>query len=181
METGVRGYLLSKKTHFLEPYELSREDLNIQIKIMMEYTKKDSSAHKKVEDWIGKIQIFSRLLATQIEKVDSGSIIEQDLILEAQKQKMDELRAFLEDYIEERINILNHQLKQFQSNQQNFTYILIIGTISSIAVMLMVTLVILSLLKRNEKAQTEAENLQELYTTVINGINDGIHKGSRLI
>lgn len=173
METGVRGYLLTGKEKFLEPYKISRRTIKEQIAAMLEYSKNDNNTHNNLQVWLKRIDVLSSLLDEQVAAAGSSHISME--VLEKQKAEMDGLRALLEDYINARLNVLNHQILDFKTKQDNFKYILLIGTILSIGIMFLVTMVILALLKRNQRAEEETAVIEERFKTVINGINDGLY------
>lgn len=175
METGVRGYLLTGKKEFLEPYQSSRETLKAQVKAMWDYTRSDNATQENLDTWLSKIQILSALLDEQVDGVNNNPSRVSMEIMEKQKEEMDSLRNLLEDFIKGRAEVLNDQIKDFRIKQENFKYILIIGTILAIGGMFMVTMVVLALLKRNEKSEQEAAVIEERFKTVMNGVNDGLY------
>lgn len=175
METGVRGYLLTGKEQFLEPYKNSRETIKAQVAAMWEYTRNDEITHENLDIWLKKIGTFTDLLDEQIKAAGNGYNHIPIEILEKQKEEMDSLRALLEDFIKSRSEILNQQIIDFKDKQENFKYILLIGNILAIGGMFLATMVVLTLLKRNQRAEEEAAVAEERFKTVMSGINDGLY------
>jgi PAS domain S-box-containing protein len=173
MENGVRGYLLTGKEQFLEPYRSSSKTIKDQIAAMFEYSKNDNDTHDNLKVWLEKIDVFSSLLKEQVAAAGTSPI--SMAVLEKQKAEMDGLRVLLDDYINQRLNVLNHQILDFKTKQYNFKYILLIGTILAVGIMFLVTMVILALLRRNQLAEEETAVVEERFKTVINGINDGLY------
>lgn len=174
METGVRGYLLTGKEQFLEPYQSSRQTIKDQVAAMWEYTRNDDITHDDLDVWLKKIENFTDLLDEQIRSANKFSSVPMT-ILEEQREEMDNLRTLLENFIKNRSEILNQQIIDFQDQQENFKDILLIGTILAIGGMFLVTMIVLALLKRNQKAEEETAIVEERFKTVMIGINDGLY------
>lgn len=175
METGVRGYLLSGKKSFLEPYISSRKSVAAQINALWALTKNDPTTQSNIDIWLKKIEIFFALLSNQVETLNEKGVkaVSQN-VLEMQRKEMDDLRTLLEDNTQTRLQDLQGRIVASQDKQNNFRYILIIGTVLAIGGMLLATLVILTLLARSQRAQEEAKAVEERLLHVVNSIDDGL-------
>jgi PAS domain S-box-containing protein len=175
METGVRGYLLTKDLAYLVPYKDSKETLELQIRRMLEYTKEDPSTRIDGDVWLEKIEEFSRLLKIQLDQANSDVSFVSKEVLEKQKKQMDSLRSLLEQYIDARLHSLNTQIQSFKKGERQFLSVLIGGTLLAIGGMLLTTLVILTLLKKSRASEKEVATAEDRFKMVINGINDGLY------
>jgi PAS domain S-box-containing protein len=175
METGVRGYLLTGQKKYLQPYHRSKATVKKQIAALREFTKNEDMSQNKFDGWLRNIEQFSATLDSQIERYNQSFFDKTPVAaMEKQKQQMDRLRAMLEKFIEQRTNDLNERLAQSEAARNDFTYILAIGTVLAIAGMLVVTLVILSLIRRSHQAEAESLAIEDRFRTVMSGVNDGL-------
>ncbi len=176
METGVRGYLLSGKRHFLQPYNVAIKNLPLQIKRLRELTKNDQNSTEEINSWLKQMEDFENILIAQLKQYNEGHWNKvSPSVLERQKYRMDKLRDMLEDHIKRRLDRLQVQIDASKLEQRNFLYIMIIGTVLAVGAMLMGTLVILALAARSQTAAQEIAAAEERLITVMNGLNDGVY------
>ena len=176
METGIRGYLLSGNSSFLEPYEKSRRMLSTEINVLWDYTKNDPNTHDDLDAWLKKIERFSAGLNQQVVNYrQQGKLGISQSSLEKQKLEMDELRSLLEGFIQNRLENLQQQITKYKVTKDNFKYILAIGTILGIGGVLLLILLFIALSKRSQKAEDATRALEARFQTVMNGVNDGLY------
>ncbi len=175
METGMRGYLLTGKQEFLEPYNKSTAALPDQISGLLHYKMKESDNDKDIALWTSRIQALQKLFDAQIKNRNHLSQAQIVQTLYQQKQQMDKVRGVIERDIATRVNIVRDQLDKFHTEQRRFLVILIAGTVLVILAMLLATLIILSLIARNKKAHEETELAEERFRAVMNGLGDGMY------
>jgi len=175
METSVRGYLITGQKKFLKPYNKSKQTLNAQISALTNYVKYDPTTKKKIDTWLKQIEQFSITLDSQIDRYNNSLFDKTPLAeMDKQKQQMDRIRVMLEGFIQVRLDDLNVRLEQAKLAENNFKYILGIGTALAIATMLIATLVILSLIRRSEKAEADSLEVESRFQMVMNAVNDGL-------
>lgn len=176
METGVRGYLLTGKKHFLEPYESSRITLDQQIRQLWATTKNDNTTQDNLHVWLNKIEAYSTLLSEELTtfNIQGGRSITEDK-LTVQKTQLDELRNLLQTYINDRTRKLQEQVYKSNEEHRDFKFFLILWTLLAIIVMLLATMVILALLARGQRARQATAEAEERFRLVMNGINDGVY------
>jgi PAS domain S-box-containing protein len=176
MESSVRGYLLTGKRAFLEPYQNSLSRISGEIEDLWHLTKDDATTHANIEVWLKKIEEFSFILKHQVKNLnDKGIQTLSQRTLEVQKQEMDDLRIMLEGYIQTRLGSLQQQINSARDKQESFKSILIVGTVLSILGMLVATLGIIALIDRNYRAERKAKTSEERLLQVVSGIDDGLY------
>ncbi len=175
METGVRGYLITGQKKFLQPYKESKITLKKQIEVLRAYTKDDPTIQDTINAWLIHIEKFSALLDSQINRYDTSIFNKTPTAsMDKQKRQMDTLRAMLERYTQQRLDDLNEHLTREKEAENNFKYILGIGTTLAIGFMLVLTLVILALTRRSQAAEAESAAAESRFRFVMNGVNDGL-------
>ena len=176
METGVRGYLLSGKKSFLEPYESSRAEIAARIMQLREFTKNDAEMQANINQWLKNIETFIEALDNQLELISLNGAegFSQDRFT-IQKLEMDSLRFLIESYIKTRMDALKTQLDVAGYEQRQFKYTLIIGTVLAVGGMLLATMVMLALIRRSQKAEEETRLVENRCTTIMNSVNDGLY------
>ena len=181
METGVRGYLLTGKAIFLEPYNKAVKKLPEQIKEIRQKTENVNTDKAFNARWLEQIEHFHSTLVAQMKLYDAGERgIFSEQILEMQRQQMDSLRDTLESDIHTRITYLNKEIIDLKQEEQKFTYILVLGTLLSISAMLIVTATIVALISRANSLNLQANEAEDRLKLVINGLNDGVYDFSPL-
>ena len=175
METGVRGYLLTGKTSFLEPYDVSAGAIQTQIDTLRSFTREEGATQQKIEVWLKKIDAFTALLAKQIEEVltnGAQSIASNEL--DAQKKQMDDIRVLIESQIADRVNEVQKHVHESTRQQTNFRIALFAGAALTITGMLLAIAAINTLLNRNHLIEKEKSEAEERMMTVMSGVNDGL-------
>lgn len=176
METGVRGYMITRNKEYLAPYDNAQLALADQVNELRSFSKQDEAIHEKISLWLEKIQEFTLLLNHQLDMVRSRNAATLSAqALKEQKMRMDNLRELLEGEIQPRLKSLQAKIAASRETQNNFKYILAIGTLLAVGGMFVVTLVILALMSRSEKAEEEARRVENRFLTVMNGIDDGLY------
>lgn len=174
METGVRGYMLTRDASFLKPFQESRATLGAEITNLQNYTVNDPDATSNMTEWLTKISTFASTLNQQVNDLATrGAPLKMNNLI-TQKQQLDNLRADLEGFMQSRLSELQTQINEANAAQHNFIYVLAIGTVLAIAGMLLVTLILVSLINHNERARAATRELEERFITVMSGVNDGV-------
>lgn len=176
METGVRGYLLTGRKRFIEPYSVGINALPGQISAIRDLTKTETDKELEVSSWLEEIEKFHTTLVLQMRAYNQGGRHAfSPVLIEKQRQQMDVLREKLETRIVQRLKKLQLQLNEAKTEQQSFTYILILGTVLAIGAMLLATLIILGLIAHTQRAGQETAVAEERFRLVMNGVNDGVY------
>jgi PAS domain S-box-containing protein len=175
MGIGVRGYLLTGKKHFLDPYETAKISSDENLEAVKQLAVGDLEKERQLDDMTAQAQAFANLLRDEIDTFDAkGKTAITTETLDLQKQEMDNLRTRLDAFLQDnRIN-LKKLLDTSQERNTKFIYTLVVGMVSAIGAMLLITLLILSLLARNKKAQEKIKESEERLLTIMNGLNDGL-------
>ncbi len=176
METGVRGYELNADERFLEPYYMGLSNINRELPAFAKQFEEAQILPIDRSTVLSEIRAFETLLQSQVELVKkSGASAITKNMSEAQKQKMDHLRERMEDILDSGALNLRTQLDKSHEKEHQFISLLVTGTILAIGSMFLATTIILSLMSREKRAEEQAQETEERFLTVMNGINDGLY------
>lgn len=176
METGVRGYLLTGQTQFLQPYDEGRIWSGNEVAELRNLVKTDDSQTQADADKIfSDIRKLDSLLEAEIHFAQRpGRLAALTRTVKQQKDSMDHLRQLLQGFMQSSQSGLDEQLGKLKRKQQEFIVMLGAGTLGMVGTMLLGTLTILSLTARQRESEEEARASEERFRTVMNGVNDGL-------
>lgn len=176
METGVRGYLLTGRKEFLDPYKNSQKILNQHLNEIEDLTKNEPDRETANAERRGNIREYTGILKGQVEeKTTLGDLPFPQAELKLQKEKMDELRASFDAKVQERRDLLTLQFEGTKQQHRNFNIMLVISVVLSIGSMLIATLVIISLINRGHRVERARRDAEDRFLIVMNGLNDGLY------
>ncbi|WP_017219932.1 response regulator [Moritella dasanensis] len=140
METGERGYLITGKSVFLEPYYSAKDIWNEHIQALNMQVSDNPSQVAKIEQ-IGELQKRWINEAAEIEIAarkrvqNDGSLIIVIQLIESQtgKQIIDNIRAITADFIEEENRLLTKRQNEAFNTANNTKIMIVISTLLAIA------------------------------------------------
>lgn len=177
METGVRGYVMSGQTKFLEPYTTANARLRDEIFTLRNAMYYEPNSFAETSNWLDQIEGIQDLLARQVtyvQRYGKGTISPSEL--DQEKADMDRLRQTLEVANAARLKELQGQVADVDAQRNNFDYILIIGTVLGIGILLIGTVVIIRLEVENEIFEDESQKAESRFKAVMDGVNDGLYE-----
>ncbi|ESQ77730.1 ATP-binding protein [Asticcacaulis sp. AC402] len=177
METGVRGYVMSGKTKFLEPYNKANDRLRDEIFALRNQTYYEPNSFAETHAWLEQIATIQTLLASQVSYVQTyGRTTISPSEMDRETEQMDRLRITVEASIEKRLAMLRKQVELVNRQRNNFLYILIFGTVLGVGILLAGTVLIIRLESEKEKAEDENRRAESRFLAVMNGVNDGLYE-----
>lgn len=175
MESSVLSYLLTGQESFLESYNKAIKTFPEKIDEIRNLTKDDKLAYHKINSWLKKNERFHDLLINQMNIVSPANRTEvATMMLKYHKQELEVMRSMLEGDIIQRFDRANHQIGASRTEQHNFFYILVIGTVLTVAAMLLATIAVINLITRNQKIEDEALLANERFKDIMGTLNEAI-------
>jgi signal transduction histidine kinase len=119
-ETGVRGYYISKKSIFLEPFDLARGNLNPTLFELEQLVRDNPAQVERVKRLIQIAQYKMNLLQETVRRVETNVVDSSSStarILKG-KQSMDEFREIVELFETEERRLLAIRNRSLQAQQQ---------------------------------------------------------------
>jgi len=146
METGVRGFLITGKKEFLEPYTAGKkniteiiEHLKKQVGDNPEQVKRLSKIEENIKSWIEKIGVNG---ISERKEVIAGSKKMKDIILMVEsgmgKQIMDELRIKTDEFISTEHRLMGARNDKSEKSGNNAINVLIFGTLFTLTATMLV-------------------------------------------
>lgn len=158
-ETGVRGYLVTRDTVFLNPYLLSRNEVNESFKTLKNLTSGNQKQQQNLNSlWVlieNKYEIFKQTISrNKGAEIRSGEIFEKNFILD--KKVMDAISK----KIDEMVALENSYLK---IRGENYDYEINLSPLFTIgAVFLTLLVLVFSYIKINNDVQILQESNDNL-------------------
>ncbi|EGF91529.1 sensory box protein [Asticcacaulis biprosthecium C19] len=177
METGVRGFVLSGQTRFLQPYDRANARLRDEIFALRNQTYYEPTSFAETNAWLEQIEAIQTLLAKQVTRVKSqGRSVISSAEMEEEVQQMDRLRTTVEAAVDKRLIMLRQQVELVDKQRNNFLYILVFGAVLGVGILLAGTVLIIRLESEKEKAEDENRRAESRFLAVMNGVNDGLYE-----
>jgi PAS domain S-box-containing protein len=170
-ETGVRGYLVSGDSDFLEPDKISQKTLPIALSNLKISIGSDPKKLAQLELIQSRIQSIQKLMA-DLQTVYSDS--DRSQFLKQGKQEMDALRQAInvaqateQVFLDRQRNDLSDLQSLIQSLQQLFT---VTGIMSTVGGIYLFQLLERELRQREAQIQTRDSLIDTLTTDIIDGV-----------
>ena len=141
-ETGVRGYLLTQDSQFLDPYYLAKQDLPIALETLMQQSPDQETILNDLKQKINlRLQITDELLilAKKMDLKPSLSKSGSENLLQKLRQSkviMDSIRQAIVQFDDRQREIFNQQQTKIKARRQWVDRIQIVGIIISVLIYL---------------------------------------------
>lgn len=177
-ETGVRGYTITQRPNFLEPYRQAQTSLSTELQKLEQKVTRDAHRSQQVQE----IQRFSQQSLANLQQVIQGANQptlddrSRQLIplMEGNKQSMDDLRVAIAQFQASEQQRLDAYLQQ-RTNVQNATsmalwFTAIISALGSWAAIYLFTQVDQDLSDREQRLKESKSMLHAIVTNVVDGV-----------
>jgi PAS domain S-box-containing protein len=182
METGLRGYLLTGDSRFLEPYQEAQSVFDTSYKRLQQVSADDTAQTNSLNNAWGDImkwrQFAYNALTAKIDNNSAGDIAAQ---LEG-KRLMDSIRGQLTTFVEVENQVRDQRIRTTQSTTQWVILIVVVGGVAIGALVGLLTVRQLIGLSRNyeqifalsHKQAGELLTQQEWLSGVLSSIGDAV-------
>lgn len=135
METGLRGYAITGKDTFLEPYNQGEIDFQEHIQKIKELTSDNSKQQQRIGDLLKDYQDWSKSESSSLisirQKVDSNQGNITDVInfemSQNGKKSMDDMRKLISDIQQEESSLLDQRTANLKITERNTRIVMISG------------------------------------------------------
>ncbi len=168
-ETGQRGFIITGKVAYLEPYERAIAEMKSAVERVDQLTAADAQQQARMPALRDRInQKLSELEETLVLRQSAGFEAAQQVVLSGQgKQEMDGLRAIIEEMVQARQGLLEIRLQQAE---QTYRVALLTGLISGLIALATLIGFLIALRKyldaRHQVATTIADQAENLRITL---------------
>lgn len=174
LETGQRGYLLTRDKEFLEPYDLATRTLDEQIQLLENASLSPEQA-LLIKSIKTNVRMLDESLKQQMTLRDINKFEPRGLQdFYSNKQIMDSLRSDLERFSDLEKNQLFTGMANLKEQQDNYLLTLMLGTIFAISSLFIANAIIMGLISKSKKMESELRANEERFSRVMNAVNDGV-------
>ena len=164
-ETGQRGYLLTRDTHYLEPYHGKFAIFNLKMDSLSTKVYADNEPMKRLLDSLRMTSNHRFLIIENVIKLfEENNLKSNDTILQLMKQgkiQMDNARALISQIQNSEKNDLAHELPQSRSLFQVMPFYVLLSTIIALLFITIAFILINKQIKQLEQYRTELEQKVE--------------------
>ncbi len=156
-ETGQRGYLITGRENFLQPYNTANKSVNDYAEQVKKLTVDNPIQQQRISILEPKISNkFNELNQTIALRRQKGFAAAQQIVLsERGKQEMDEIRALVAQMKNEELQLLQHRSQDAKTSAQQLILTFSIASGTSLALLGLVYY----LVKRDIEKRSEAEKI----------------------
>ncbi len=148
METGARGFALSGKDEFLEPFEQGEEEFNLHLSAIKELTKENESQQLRLIELEEQYEKWYEWETQRIiegrRKVNEGLLEMEDIVALARtdkgKNQMDSIRELLNEIISEERSTLSLRYTILNMANEKTGFVISIGGIIAVLCSLLISL-----------------------------------------
>ncbi len=178
METGQRGYLLTRSKAFLEPYSAGVRKLQQAVDELAELVAKDSQdieQRERVKAIRAHLDLVADALDQQIKQFDAATnrkITVQDL--ENSRKRMDLVRQDISDFATRQRELLEKYQQDYHAQQRQYYMVLFVGAGLAIGGLVIANLLMMTITARSRQTETALQKTRETYQLLLANLNDGI-------
>ena len=173
LEINQREYLLLKQNSFLNNYDKEVDSLREQCDHIIDIVSDNPSQTRKAKVMKANVLIQEQSLGDQVTTLKTGAIISTADIAERAKL-LANTRAAIDDFINDENKLLNERTERENNQTDNFIDTILFGTVFALIALFGANGLIIYYSTRNSKVEADLKKSQEIYTTVTQGINEGV-------
>ena len=172
----AQDYVLTGFLSYYSNYNTTLKSLNKDLKQLQEAIEDDDEQTKNTAPLLEKIQNLEAQTAQRIADLRNGNITVYLLRKDerASSLALGEARAAFDTFSQNQTKILDHRTRLANSEQKNYLWTLFLGGILGLGALMVANLFIFSLINKNTGAENRLRKSEELFATILNGINDGV-------
>lgn len=176
IETGQRGYLLTRSAEFLDPYHSGLKRIDEQVAELKEKMAGRPYQLKRLSDISLKIQSWKRELAMQVDRFETaeGAPISVGDLRYA-KALMDDVRTTFDDFVNRERNYLSEQIQLLRDQQKKYILTLFVGAAFALIALLVANLIIIKVAAKVKATENKLHDFQETYRMLLENLNDGVY------
>jgi PAS domain S-box-containing protein len=176
-ETGQRGYLLTGKAVFLEPYKKALSQLDGEMEKLVKATVDNPNQQQSLSIMRSRMDELLQLLDTQIQLYEHHGIqalSKKDLM--DSRSAMDDVRAQIDVITSDELGVLRERISLSRQEQRNYVTTLFVGSGLSLIGLMLANLVIFSLLSHTRSTEARLRSFEDRLRLVQEGVKDGIYE-----
>lgn len=176
LSNAEQDYILTGYANHLDDYKTSLAKLNTELALLYKAVSDNPEQERNAVALTDKIEQLKRISAVSIEAMQQGhgSFYSMKNNSAAIKQTIAEIRAGFEEFSQKEAELLDKRSKSANQDQEDYLWTLFVGALLGLGALIVANLVIFSLINKGARTEEKLRKSEELFSTIINGLNDGI-------
>ena len=175
LETGQRGYLLTKMESFLTPYKEATRRIKtelVDIKVSVADNPEQLENIKAMEKGVDRLMVVLNGQLARFRRSGITGLTTEDI--KASRRAMENVRNGYDKILELEQQLLDSRLMHARDEQKQYFYMIFFGTVLAIGGLIVANSIILSLLRKSRRTEKILAEFEERYRLVLQGVDDGI-------
>jgi len=176
MSSNEQEYIVTGYTRYLSSYETALTDIDQDLNNLSTMTFDNAQQTQNLDALRDRIEHLKQVSASHIRSVHARNTTVYSLStgLKTTKAALNEVRTAFNALTQTEAQLLNERMQVEHSEQKNYLLTLIMGAILGLGALVVANIVIFSLISKNTRAEERLRKNEELFSTVLTGISDGI-------
>ncbi|MGA9769106.1 MAG: CHASE3 domain-containing protein [Blastocatellia bacterium] len=175
-ETGQRGYLLTGRETYLEPFNASLSEINEHLKRLRELTEDNQSQQPLIRILESKVAYkLSELNETiALRKTQGAEAAMQVVLSDRGKQAMGDIREVVGALKDEERSLLNQRYEQSSRSLRPSTLTFVVASLLAVTLLIVVTANTMRELARQQKSEAIIREQREMLQVTLSSIGDAV-------
>lgn len=159
-ETGARGFIITGKEDFLDPYNNAEKENRENIAILRGLVSNSPTQKQRIADLENLVNEKMTISRQQVESYkNQGKEVTARVIEIGQgRPVMDKIRKAVTEMKAEEITLLREYERQLNSSYRQASYLIIFASLSAIALLTLASVAIVREIKKRESAENDLKN-----------------------
>jgi PAS domain S-box-containing protein len=175
-ETGQRGYIITGKQEFLEPYDSAIEKINPQLVILRNLTADNSTQQAKLNE-------IETVVDARMDKLQRGVTLANEakfdeardfVATRGGKEDMDAIRRLIDEMVVEENKLLTIRADQYTSSFWMMIAASVLGGLATLGAVLAFVQLSTRYTAAHQRLNQELYNSNELLSTTLSSIGEGV-------
>ena len=174
---NAQDYITTGNQAFLQPYSDSVAALTRRATELTELTSDNPDQQRHIANLLKRITEMKDLTATQVDAVSKGHVnaYSLDAFRSATRHAQTDVRAAYQVLSDDEAGLLTERKQVALTEHRNYIWTLVMGAVLGLGALLIANLVIFNLFSRNGRAEEKLRKSEELFSIILNGLNDGVY------
>ncbi|MDP9127531.1 MAG: ATP-binding protein [Pseudomonadota bacterium] len=175
--TNEQDYTVTGYARYLPSYMTALTALNTHINELAKTTADNPDQQQSFAVFRARVEDLKRICAEHITALHNRHTSVYSLATRAASTKhaIAEVRSAFEVFSQEEGHILGARTVAASDEQENYLLTLILGAVLGLGALIVTNIVMFTLINKNSRAEERLRKSEELFSTVLSGISDGIY------
>ncbi len=176
LANSEQNYMLTGYGSFLKSYDDNLAELNGNLAKLTQTVTDNPEQEENVTFLRDKIEQLKKISASYIGALQKGHISVYSIRSSevAIKQAIAEVRTAFDTFSQNEDKLLNERIRYASGGEKNYFWTLFMGAFLGLGALILANLVIFSLISKNTRSEEKLRKSEELFASIVDGINDGI-------